>query len=68
MAITELKLQLQLMRISQSELARRGQFSKAYVNRVINGKQKPSERFIEALCKTTGIDRENLFEDEKAKL
>lgn len=67
MQFTKLKMQLMLVGISQSEIARRGNFSVAYANRVVNGVQKPSERFITAFCGATGLSREDLFEDEKVK-
>jgi transcriptional regulator with XRE-family HTH domain len=56
-----------LVGVSQSEIARRGNFSITYANRVVNGTQKPSKRFIASFCEVTGLTKEDLFEDEKVK-
>ena len=57
MILTKTKLEMFLRGISQTEVARRAGFSKSYINRIVNEKQKPSAKAREAL-KSFGIQVE----------
>lgn len=59
---TKARIQLTVLGIKQKTIAAKVPCSEAYVNRCINGKQKPSQRLIEAACKITGLPAEALFE------
>lgn len=56
MALTPLKLQLILKDVSQAEIARAAGVDRAYVNRVVLGKQPCSERVARALKEIAGIE------------
>ena len=56
--ITPLKLQLILKDISQAEIARAAGVQRAYVNRVVLGRQKPSKRVVEAFKQVADINLE----------
>ncbi|HEY3373734.1 MAG TPA: helix-turn-helix transcriptional regulator [Candidatus Aquicultor sp.] len=54
--ITQLKLQLVLKDIKQADIARAAGVHRAYINRVVLGRQKPSERVIKAFKEVAGIE------------
>ena len=55
--IPELKLQVILRGLRQTDVAKAAGVGKSYVNRIVNGKQKPSAKVVEAL-KNFGIQVE----------
>ena len=59
---TKARLALFLQGTSQTRIARKAKCDVAYVNRCVNGKQKPSARLIKAMCEVTGLKEEDLFE------
>lgn len=61
-ALTRAKIELFLRGVKQTEIAKRAGVDFAYVNRCVNGKQKPSKKIIQATKELTGLD---LFEEEK---
>ena len=58
---TKLKMQLFILGITQAEIARRANVSISYINRVINGEQKPSKRIEEIITDVSGIPADILF-------
>lgn len=61
---TRVKLQLLLLGVKQIEIASQAKVRTPYINRVINGKQKPSRKVVEAICEITGLTEGQLFEEE----
>ncbi len=53
---TPLKLELFLRGIKQIDIAKKANVDPAYINRCVNGKQKPSERIAEAIRGLAGED------------
>lgn len=61
---TRVKLELFLRGISQTQVAEKAGVDIAFVNRCVNGKQRPSKKVTSAMKELTGLD---LFEDEKER-
>ena len=61
---TRTKIELFLRGIPQRRVAEVANVDYAYVNRCVNGKQKPSEKVRRAVKEVVGLD---LFEEEKEK-
>jgi len=54
--LSQLKLELFLKEIPQVEIARAAQVNRAYVNRIVLGKQKASQKVAQAFKEVAGID------------
>lgn len=54
--ISELKLQLFLRGIRQTEIARAAGVGKSFVNRIVNGKQKASAKVAKAFREVAGVE------------
>ena len=56
--LTQLKLQLILADVKQADIARAAGVGRAYINRIVLNKQKPSARAIKAFKEVAGISLE----------
>ena len=56
--LTQLKLQLILKDVKQADIARAAGVNRAYINRIVLNKQKPSARAIKAFKEVAGISLE----------
>ncbi len=65
--ITRLKSELFYRQISQCEIAKLAKVDPAFISRICNGINKPSEKVKEAICKLTGLTEEQLFGEEGSK-
>lgn len=57
---TKLSLQLALLDVKNSDVARRAKLSESQVSRTIHGKQKMTARVMNALSIETGLSRERI--------
>ena len=54
--ISRIKMELFIKEISQSDIARAANVHRAYINRIVNGHQKPSKKVIKAFQEIAGIE------------